>query len=175
MSRPVDATLIAELFDRHAAALGLYAAQWTTHAEDCVQESLLELARQPAAPENPAAWLYRVVRNRALNSSRAERRRATHEQAALAGRGQRRAGDMGRTVTDIELMDALTTVDATAREIVVLRVWGQLAWQEIAEVVGRSKSAAQRDYVAALEQLRNVWESAPSGTPPRETKSCPTN
>jgi RNA polymerase sigma factor (sigma-70 family) len=175
MSRPVDATLIAELFDRHAAALGLYAAQWTTHADDCVQEALLELARQAVAPDNPAAWLYRVVRNRALNATRAERRRSTHEQAAIAGHGQSRAADMGRTVTDIELMDALTTIDATAREIVVLRVWGQLAWQEIAEVVGRSKSAAQRDYVAALEQLRKIWDLAPSETPPREIKSCPTN
>jgi RNA polymerase sigma factor (sigma-70 family) len=175
MSRPVDATLIAELFDRHAAALGLYAAQWTTHAEDCVQEALLELARQAVAPDNPAAWLYRVVRNRALNASRAERRRSTHEQAALVGRGQQRAADMGRTVTDIELMDALTTIDATAREIVVLRVWGQLAWQEIAEVVGRSKSAAQRDYVAALEQLRKIWESAPSEALSQGPKSCPTN
>jgi hypothetical protein len=30
----VDATLIAEMFDRHAAALALYASQWTTAAED---------------------------------------------------------------------------------------------------------------------------------------------
>jgi RNA polymerase sigma factor (sigma-70 family) len=165
MSRPVDAMLIAELFDRHAAALALYAAQWTTHADDCVQESLLELAGQPAAPENPAAWLYRVVRNRSLNASRAERRRSVHEQAAVAGHEQRSAGHAGSTSTEIELRDALATIEPTSREIVVLRVWGQLAWQEIAEVVGRSKSAAQRDYVAALEQLKKVWEAAPSKAP----------
>jgi RNA polymerase sigma factor (sigma-70 family) len=165
MSRPVDSTLIAELFDRHAAALGLYAAQWTTHAEDCVQESLLELARQPTAPENPAAWLYRVVRNRALNASRAERRRSVHEQAAVAGHEQRLFRHTDAPNTEIELRDALASIEPTSREIVVLRVWGQLAWQEIAEVVGRSKSAAQRDYVAALEQLRKVWEAAPSKSP----------
>jgi RNA polymerase sigma factor (sigma-70 family) len=160
MPRAVDGILIAELFDRHAAALALYAAQWTTAPEDCVQEALIELARQPAAPENPAAWLYRVVRNRALNASRAARRRSTHEQSASEVRQSLHAER--ESLPSVELTDALATLEATAREIVVLRVWGQLAWQEIAEVVGGSKSAAQRHYVEALEQLRRIWEPLPT-------------
>jgi RNA polymerase sigma-70 factor (ECF subfamily) len=63
------------------------------------------------------------------------------------------------------LSDSLAALDATAREIVVLRVWGGLSWQEIAEVAGGSKSAAQRHYVQALEQLRKQGEP----------RSCPTN
>ena len=173
MSLPVSATLIAELFDRHGAALALFAGQWTCQADDCVQESLVELAAQGATPENPVAWLYRVVRNRALNASRAERRRAAHEQAAVAGHALWRASPAA--ATSVELKDALATLEATSREIVVLRVWGELAWQEIGEIVGRSKSAAQRDYVAALEKLRGIWESTPTETPSRGTKSCPTN
>lgn len=160
MRLPVDAHQLAELFDRHAAALALYAAQWTSSPDDCVQEALIELARQPTAPDNPAAWLYRVVRNRALNALRAARRRATHEQAAMQGRefGASQGGSGSGAAAGVELADALATLEATAREIVVLRVWGQLSWQEIADVVGGSKSAAQRHYVTALEQLRNVWE-----------------
>ncbi len=178
MPQPVDARQpirpeqLAELFDRHAAALGLYAAQWTASADDCVQEALIELARQPQAPDNPAAWLYRVVRNRALNASRAARRRTAHEQAAVehgaAGSGEGRFSGPGSGAgsgASAELADALATLEPTAREIVVLRVWGQLAWQEIADVVGGSKSAAQRHYVQALQQLRLIWEP----------KQCPTN
>ena len=74
------------------------------------------------------------------------------------------------TATGIELADVLNALEATPREIVVLlHVWGQLSWQEIADVVGGSKSAAQRHYVTALEQLRSLWEPQT-----RETKSCPT-
>lgn len=153
----VDATLIAEMLDRHAAALALYARQWTAAADDCVQEALVELARQPTAPDNPAAWLYRVVRNRALNAMRAERRRTAHEQSAAEVRAAR-----PMPTTDpadaAGLNDALATLEPTAREIVVLRVWGGLAWHEIAELVGGSKSSAQRTYTQALEQLRNHWE-----------------
>jgi RNA polymerase sigma-70 factor (ECF subfamily) len=164
MPQPVDAALVAEMFDRHAAALAFYAAQWTAAADDCVQEALVELARQPQAPDNPAAWLYRVVRNRALNASRAERRRTAHEQASLRARGERRFSDAGAP-EQAELADTLGMLEASAREIVVLRVWGQLTWQEIAEVTHTSKSAAQRHYVQALEQLRKLWEP----------QSCPTN
>jgi RNA polymerase sigma-70 factor (ECF subfamily) len=158
----VDATLIAEMFDRHAAALALYAAQWTTSPDDCVQEALVELARQPEAPDNAAAWLYRVVRNRALNASRSARRRAAHEHHAAAQRPKFAAGSREGSPADpasrAELTDALERLEPLAREIVVLRVWGALAWEEIAGVVGGSKSTAQRHYVQALEQLRQLWE-----------------
>jgi RNA polymerase sigma factor (sigma-70 family) len=153
----VDATLIAEMLDRHAAALALYARQWTSMADDCVQEALVELARQPTAPDNPPAWLYRVVRNRALNALRTERRRTAHEQSAAEVRAARPA-PAADPADAAGLHDALATLEPTAREIVVLRVWGGLAWQEIAELVGGSKSSAQRSYAQALEQLRNHWE-----------------
>jgi RNA polymerase sigma-70 factor (ECF subfamily) len=162
MPQPVDAgepigpEQLGELFDRHAAALALYATQWTSNPDDCVQEALIELARQERGPDNPAAWLYRVVRNRALNASRAARRRATHEQAAMQGRGELHFSGAG--APSIELAEVLNALEAMPREIVILRVWGQLSWQEIADVVGGSKSAAQRHYMSALEQLRNLWE-----------------
>jgi RNA polymerase sigma-70 factor (ECF subfamily) len=161
---PVDAVLIAEMFQRHAPALALYARQWTVAADDCVQEALVELARQPTAPDNPPAWLYRVVRNRAMNAARSTRRRAAHEQAAAAGRAAAIPATP-ESIENVDLNDTLSQLEPAAREIVVLRVWGGLAWQEIAEVVGGSKSSAQRHYVQALEQLRKLWEP----------HSCPTN
>jgi RNA polymerase sigma-70 factor (ECF subfamily) len=173
MPQPVDAALVAELFDRHAAALALYAQQWTSQPDDCVQEALVELAGQPVAPANPVAWLYRLVRNRALNASRAARRRSTHEQAAFGVRSTTRVFDDAST--RMELVDALEALDAAAREVVVLRVWGQLAWQEIAEVVGGSKSAAQRNYVQALDELRKLWEPQARESQSQESRRCPTN
>jgi RNA polymerase sigma-70 factor (ECF subfamily) len=154
MPQPVDAAQIAELFDRHAAALTLYARQWTEAADDCVQEAFIELARQLPAPDNAAGWLYRVVRNRALNAARSARRRTAHEQTAG---GERRFSDAGAG-RRVELVDLLARLDAGSREIVVLRVWGGLAWQEIAELAGGSKSSAQRNYIRALERLRKLGE-----------------
>ena len=148
---------IGELLDRHAEALVLYASQWTDVPEDCVQETFVELARQPARPESIVAWLYRVVRNRALNAARAARRRTHHEQLAASG-GERSPSavyDLEDKETLSAALAALTTED---REIVVLRVWSGLTWQQIADLTDTSSSSAQRCYVAALTKLRKYLE-----------------
>ena len=162
MTQPVDAALIAELFDRYAAALEFYAAQRTTAPQDCVQDAFLELARQPAPPADPGAWLFRVVRNRALNAARAAQRRAVHEETAARWHSaNRRVVDPSDTVGTTDLLQRLTDQQ---REVVVLRVWGQLSWQEIAEVADSSRSAAQRTYVQALEHLRKHLEPSSCST-----------
>jgi RNA polymerase sigma-70 factor (ECF subfamily) len=70
------------ILDRHTAALVLYARQWCGTPEDVVQDVFLLLMREPAAPENPLAWLYRTVRNKAINAARSGRRRTRHEAIA---------------------------------------------------------------------------------------------
>ncbi len=155
------AALIAELLERHAAALEWYASQWTTTADDCVQEALVELARQETLPDSPVAWLYRVVRNRALNAARAERRRRGHEEAAsmLATARQQDTSHADTLALDaFALAEAVDALAPAARELVILRVWSGLGWQEIAGLVGTSSSTAQRHYVQALTQLRKQLE-----------------
>lgn len=174
MPSPVDATQLGQLLDRHAAALELYAAQWTASPEDCVQEALIELARQPSAPERPAAWLYRVVRNRALNAARSAQRRRQHEQHASQQTSERRTKTAKSSFDPqhiVSLSDLLSTLESNARELVVLRIWGGLTWQEIADVAGGSSSAAQRNYQQALAQLRRHLEPEPCP----KNNSCPTS
>ena len=92
----VSHELLAELFDAHAPRLELFAAQWSGNAADCVQEAFIQLARQPSPPNDPAAWLYRVVRNRAMNMARSERRRRHHE--AVRANGGSRGLRNGRAI-----------------------------------------------------------------------------
>ena len=82
----VGPEFLGRLFDRHAAALELYARQWCDCSEDVVQEALIELAGQPRTPDDAAAWLYRVVRNKAISALRSARRRKRHETVAAGGR-----------------------------------------------------------------------------------------
>ena len=153
----VEAHEIAELVDRHAAALELYAAHWTDAPEDCVQEAFVELARQLQRPGHVVAWLYQVVRNRAHNAARADRRRAHHEQLAALRRDSRQASDFGAE-DKLSLPEALAALAIEEREIVVLRIWSGLTWQQIADLTNTSSSSAQRRYVAALSELRKYLE-----------------
>lgn len=153
----VGARELAELLDRHGAALELYAASWTSRPEDCVQEAFIELARQRERPERLVAWLYRVVRNRALNAWRTDRRRTEHERTA----GLQLLTDSSATETQAEqeeLKTLLERLPADEREAVVLRIWGNLTWEQVAELSGTSSSTAQRRFVAALEKLKERLE-----------------
>lgn len=132
----------------------LFARQWCQAAEDAVQEALVELARQPKAPDDLLPWLYRVVRNKAISAGRAQQRRRRHEAACA----ERRAGWF-TAAADARLdgqaaAEALQTLEPTEREVVVAHLWGGLTFAEIGRLLNISDSTAHRRYVAALGALR---------------------
>src|SRR5262249_9612789 len=72
----------ARLIEGHAAPLVLYARQWCAAPEDIVQEAFLKLVGRRRPPEDAVAWLYRVVRNGAIDAAKVARRRQRRESAA---------------------------------------------------------------------------------------------
>lgn len=150
----IDPDRLVRLLDNHAAALELFAAQWTDQPADIVQEAFLRLAEQSPIPDRILAWLYRVVRNTALSAARSESRRVRHERAAAEFRPPW-FRDNGQNAIDAQAAtQALRELPAEQREIVVARIWGGLSFEEIGRLVGVSSSTAHRRYLRALGQLR---------------------
>jgi len=150
----VGPELLGWVLERHAAALELYARQLCDCAEDVVQEALIQLAGQSVRPGDVVAWLYRVVRNRALNASRSARRRRRHETRAAGGRPNWIPTPAFDGLDPLELTAALEALPGEEREIVVAHVWGRLSFEQIGGLLGVSNSTAHRRYVAALKSLR---------------------
>jgi RNA polymerase sigma-70 factor (ECF subfamily) len=148
--RPDD---FVRLVDRHAAPLILYARQWCATPEDVVQEAFLKLVALRQPPRAVVPWLYRVVRNAALDASKSARRRQRRESAVARPK---------RWFVEPEVngQDAAAAVAALQRlpdeerEVIVARLWGGLSFEEIAEVAGCSVSTAFRRYNAGLDALR---------------------
>ena len=84
---------LGDLIDRLGPALVLALAQWAAAPEDVVQDAFLKLVEARRLPDDPAAWLFAVVRNRAMDLAKADRRRAKRRAGGPAGRVVRRAGD----------------------------------------------------------------------------------
>jgi len=150
---------LARLLDQQSRALELYAAQWCRSPEDCVQEAFVSLAARIPPPENEVAWLYRVVRNLAINAARSNARRTTHERAFPPG-SEANFSDPAVVAAHADevqqLADHLDSLAPESREIVVLRIWSGLTWDQIAELTKMSSSNAQRKYVKAIEQLGSL-------------------
>ena len=168
--------LLARLLAEHGPALALYAANWTVAAEDCVQEALVELAGLPRMPDKPVAWLYARVRQRALNAARAERRRTGHESAAWCDRLVATTSDPAEALDAQDLVRALAELSPEDRELVTLRFYSDLTYDEIAAAVGSSKSAVHRRTENALSQLRTRLEApcSPNPTPPKSNSPSAT-
>ncbi|HKI20062.1 MAG TPA: sigma-70 family RNA polymerase sigma factor [Isosphaeraceae bacterium] len=145
---------VARLIDTYSAPLVLYARQWCDAPEDVVQEAFIKLVRQSRPPEDTVAWLYRVVRNGALDDAKMARRRQRRESAAA------------RPVRwfvepEVDGLDAQTAVAALERlapeqrEVIVAHHWGGLSFEQIAAVAGCSASTAFRRYTAGVDNLRD--------------------
>lgn len=145
---------VTQLWDDHATALVLYARQWCDGPEDVVQEAFLLLVRQVVAPDNAVGWLYRVVRNRAINAVRSRGRRSRRETAAAMH------GEPWFESSESDRLDAAAAADALRhlpidqREAIVARLWGGLSFEAIAQLSGDSLSKVYRSYQRGLVTLR---------------------
>lgn len=153
----MDAKTLGELFDRHAAALTLYARQWCGSAEDVVQEAYVRLARQGAVAGPAGPWLFRTVRNAAIDAGRAEARRRRHE-AEAARRPRFEPTHAGLDGDDVA--DALARLPAEEREAITLHLWGGLSFADAAPVMGASASSVHRWYQQGLARLRERMSAA---------------
>lgn len=151
--RMMDPTELGRMIDRHASPLTLYARQWCSAPDDVVQEAFVKLACQTPKPADPAAWLFRVVRNTAISAARATKRRRFHEtQAGL--RVQSWFAD-DRTQLDGEAVTAaLDSLPIEQREVIIAHLWGDLSFEQIAVLIDSSASTAHRWYMTGLNTLR---------------------
>jgi RNA polymerase sigma-70 factor (ECF subfamily) len=66
-----------------------------------------------------------------------------------------------RAEMQLRLQEALNTMDALDREVLVLRHFEELTNGEAAEVLGIQKSAASKRYIRALTRLREILAAIP--------------
>lgn len=140
------------LVGRHERALIAHAESLVgaSGAQDAVQETLVRLAhRPPALPTQVrgdgegeravlAAWLHRVLRRVCLDQLRAERRRRRREREAAAAEavaGGQEGVEQGELREVVER--GMQRLPEAQREVLVLRLFGERSYREIAEITGK--------------------------------------
>jgi RNA polymerase sigma-70 factor (ECF subfamily) len=151
--------MLGRLMDAHGRALVLYARQWCRSPDDVVQEAFVELIRQADVPEQPLAWLYRVVRNRAISAARSAGRRTRRETAVAGCEEPWFTADDSPPLDPEMAVRLLEELPIDQRETIVARLWGGLGFEQIAELTGTSVSTAHRRYHAGLAALRERLNS----------------
>jgi RNA polymerase sigma factor (sigma-70 family) len=159
--RMTDPRQASELFRLHAARLVLYARQWLDRgaAEDVVQDVFIRLMAERRWPDEPLAWMYRAVRNAAVSAVRSDVRRRQREQTSAAMRGAWFDAPPDGLIDAPVAEAAVKALPDELREVVVLRIWSQLGFQQIAELVGVPVSTVHDRYRRGLTDIRKSMES----------------
>jgi RNA polymerase sigma-70 factor (ECF subfamily) len=142
---------IHAFYRAHHRALAAYAASLTRSrddAEDLVHEALAGMLEVRGAIENPEAYAYRAIRNRAIDRAR----RAVRVEAA-------RSIDIGcappaQARDWTELCRALEALSPAAAEVVVLHARSGLSFPQIAAVLEEPVGTVSARYSRALTELR---------------------
>jgi RNA polymerase sigma-70 factor (ECF subfamily) len=138
-------------------ALLLFARRWTNcraDAEDIVQEAFVRFWRRQHSIEN-RALLYATVRSTALDRLRSDQRRARREAAVALDSDEHlepcfSTADEGQQL----LAAAVERLPDEQREVVILKIWNELTFAEIATVLEISQNTAASRYRYALGALR---------------------
>ena len=143
---------IRHLYDRHGAPLAAYACCCGldfASAEDMVQQVFLKLLGGTPRPHQPVPYLYRAVRNQALNLRRNRRLEDTlvDSEACFVHPG-------AKAEEIFTLQKALSELPDDQREVVFLRVWSGMTLQEIAEATETPLHTSASRYRYALDKLR---------------------
>jgi RNA polymerase sigma-70 factor (ECF subfamily) len=154
-------------YQLYGPKLLLCARQWTqslADAEDVVQEAFVRFWRhQRHLPGEPMALLVTSVRRAALDLGRREGRRVGREERAIEMAG----APVAMFETSLEdderraaIEDALQRIPGEQREVLILKIWGELTFEQIATELGLSPNTAASRYRYALGALRRELTAA---------------
>lgn len=148
---------VRRLYEEHGRALLAYACALlrdASAAEDVLHQVFLKLLRGRTSMNGaPAPYLFRAVRNTAFNHIRGQSREVELRDEAVW-----LESPDGSTETSMALQSALERLPDDQREIVVLKIWGQLTFEEAASVTGVSPNTAASRYRYGIEKLKEIWK-----------------
>ncbi len=145
---------IEALYRQHGAALMLFASAISGdrgRAQDAVHQVFLKAIENRGVRQaiNKKAYLFACVRNAVLNDAKVQDRNMPLDvdSAWFSPPDRDYAGEQN-------LRRALGELPNDQREVIVLHVWGELTFSEIADLQGVSSNTAASRYRYALSKLR---------------------
>jgi len=154
-------------FQRHGPKLLLCARQWTrslADAEDVVQEAFVRFWRhQRALGGESQALLVTSIRRAAFDLARRNQRRTDREDRADGGLEETESIFEPLAEADdrrLAIEAALRRLPAEQRDVLTLKIWGELTFDEIARQLDIPLNTAASRYRYALTALRKELTAA---------------
>ncbi len=140
-------------YDRLAANLLLYGRSLGlahSEAEDVLQDTFAALLKVKESPAQPQHYILRAYRNRSLNYRRNWWRRFRAEWESA----QWFEPSAAENPKEAAAMRCLAELPVEQREVIVLKIWQELTFEEIGQVLELSPNTAAGRFRYGMEKLR---------------------
>jgi RNA polymerase sigma-70 factor, ECF subfamily len=148
--------------DRHQTALLLLARQYLAtreEAQDALQDGFVRFWQTRSRARNATAYLFTCVRSAAMDLRRARLARKDRERAVAATAESLLTGPAELEDRRQGVEAALATLPEDQREVLVMKVWSELTFAEIAEALHIPANTAASRYRYALGRLQTLLAS----------------
>ena len=154
---------LAQLYARHRQGLFTAALSITgcaARAEDAVQEAFARMCRSIRNDiDDPSAYVFAAVRRAAIDQRRKLAARDNVSRASIFGA---EAPSVDSNALDAErqnsVADAIGQLPDDMREVIVLRIYGELSFAQIAQVMDEPIQTVASRYRRGLGRLRERLE-----------------
>lgn len=150
--------------DRHGPRLMMFARQQSrceADAEDVLQAALVRTwkTHRGAPDERVVSLAYTNIRRCAIDLGRSNERRKRREEEAFLERGELVAWfELPEDDTSRALQVALSKIPEKFREVITLKIWGDLTFEQIGKALEISPNTAASRYRYGMEALRKSLE-----------------
>lgn len=157
-----DKEAFRELYDAYVKKVYSFVYYKVLHreqAEDVTSETFLKALSKinsfDVEKGSLLTWLYTIARNTVIDHARVKKETVDLEVAFDLGKedGLDESVDAKEHVAKVQKY--LSTLHEEQREIIIMRVWNDLSYKEIAEILGKSEASCKMMFSRAIGKLRS--------------------
>lgn len=156
-----DAQAFGQLYDHYVKKIYQFIYFKTHHkesTEDLTSTTFMKALKsiQHFDPQKATfkTWLYHIARNTVIDHYRSEHQHQDIEDAwEIKSRSDvEEEAELHMKIDAVKKY--MQTLKPEQREVILLRVWGDHTFQEIAEIMGKTEAACKMNFKRSMEKLR---------------------
>jgi RNA polymerase sigma-70 factor (ECF subfamily) len=129
-------------------------------AEDLTSQTFFKALKNMSSvdPDRPIlSWLYKIAHNSILDHYRAQRHNEDIDDFwDLKDEDVDVVGELDTHVDAQRVKKYLKELSSTERDIIFMRVWQEMPYQQIAEIIGKSEANCKMIYSRAIKKLKTM-------------------
>ncbi|MFH1451160.1 MAG: RNA polymerase sigma factor [bacterium] len=152
----------AEIYDLYVKKIYGFIYCKTFHretAEDLTSETFLKALRGISKFKdegNFSSWVYQIARNTVIDYYRCRKTAVNIDDVWDLGEDVDIEGSLDQKAKLLEVKKYLAVLPSIQRDIVLMRIWQEMSYQEIADAVGKTEENCRVIFSRTLSKLRST-------------------